>query len=98
MWRKLLPLLVGAGLLVALATLVPLFRELPPASPARAELIDVARRRGAEWVPLARVPQTLQDAVIATEDARFYEHRGLDLVGMLRATVANVRARRPVQG
>jgi membrane peptidoglycan carboxypeptidase len=98
MWSKLLPLLFVLALLGALFVLVPLVRELPPAGPVQAELRDLTRARGGEWVPLSRIPKPLQDAVIATEDARYYEHRGLDLVGMLRATIANLRAGRPVQG
>jgi penicillin-binding protein 1B len=44
------------------------------------------------WVPLARVPKVMRDAVIATEDRRFYSHMGLDLRSNLRALVANLRA------
>ncbi|WP_373766203.1 penicillin-binding protein 1A [Glaesserella sp.] len=36
-------------------------------------------------VKLADVPQTLIDAVIATEDTRFYDHKGIDPKGILRA-------------
>ncbi|MBI3355980.1 MAG: PBP1A family penicillin-binding protein [Nitrospirae bacterium] len=41
--------------------------------------------------PLAEIPKTLTQAVIATEDARFFEHPGLDYVGMLRAAWTNIR-------
>ncbi|HSA60983.1 MAG TPA: PBP1A family penicillin-binding protein [Nitrospiraceae bacterium] len=41
--------------------------------------------------PLADIPKTLTQAVIATEDARFFEHPGLDYVGMLRAAWTNIR-------
>jgi penicillin-binding protein 1A len=41
-------------------------------------------------VPLAKVSQQLQQAVIAAEDARFYEHGGVDDRGILRAALANV--------
>ncbi|MCH1413950.1 MAG: transglycosylase domain-containing protein, partial [Glaciecola sp.] len=36
-------------------------------------------------VTLDNVPQTLIDAILATEDSRFYEHKGIDPIGMLRA-------------
>lgn len=36
-------------------------------------------------VKLADVPQALIDAIIATEDARFYEHKGVDPKGIVRA-------------
>ncbi len=41
--------------------------------------------------PLADIPQVLTQAVIATEDVRFFEHPGLDYVGMLRAAWTNIR-------
>ena len=41
-------------------------------------------------VPLKDVAQSLQDAVIATEDKRFYEHAGIDPAGMMRAAVKNL--------
>src|SRR5207248_10183750 len=40
----------------------------------------------------------LPQAVIATEDRRFYSHFGVDPVGLLRAAVADFRARHVVQG
>ncbi|MBI5674063.1 MAG: transglycosylase domain-containing protein [Nitrospirae bacterium] len=41
--------------------------------------------------PLPEIPKTLTQAVIATEDARFFEHPGLDFIGMLRAAWTNIR-------
>jgi len=49
-------------------------------------------------VKLNDVPPSLVQAVMATEDRRFYSHFGLDLIGLARATVANVKAGRIVQG
>jgi penicillin-binding protein 1A len=40
---------------------------------------------------LPEIPKTLTQAVIATEDSRFFEHPGLDFIGMLRATWTNIR-------
>lgn len=45
-----------------------------------------AERR--EFVPLAKTPKMLQDAVLAIEDTRFREHSGVDPKGMARAAVA----------
>jgi penicillin-binding protein 1C len=42
-------------------------------------------------VALARIPQACQDATIATEDAGFYQHPGVDPVGVVRALVINLR-------
>ena len=40
-------------------------------------------------VPLAEISPLLQNAVVATEDKRFYQHVGVDPTGMLRAFVKN---------
>lgn len=44
-----------------------------------------------ELVPIAEMPKLLKDAVVAVEDARFYEHPGIDPKGLLRAVLANLR-------
>jgi penicillin-binding protein 1C len=49
-------------------------------------------------VPLAEIAPTLQAAVIATEDARFYQHPGVDPLAIVRATLDNLRAGRPISG
>ncbi|MGE5248408.1 MAG: PBP1A family penicillin-binding protein, partial [Verrucomicrobiota bacterium] len=49
-------------------------------------------------VPLSEISVSLQNAVIAAEDARFYSHIGIDFLGILRAMVANVRQLRFAQG
>ncbi len=41
-------------------------------------------------VSLDRIPKPLQDAVVAIEDERFYQHMGVDPVGILRAFLKNV--------
>ena len=43
-------------------------------------------------VPLNRIPDSVQDAVVAIEDQRFYEHEGVDMKAILRALVANVQS------
>jgi penicillin-binding protein 1A len=47
-----------------------------------------AERR--QFVPIDKIPKLMQDAVLAVEDARFLDHRGLDLIGIARAVVAAV--------
>src|SRR5947207_2878881 len=49
------------------------------------------------FVPLAQIPLTLRDAIIATEDRRFYSHWGLDPIGIARAIVQNYRRGRMVE-
>ncbi len=40
--------------------------------------------------PIREIPKVMTDAVLAIEDARFYEHGGVDYRGMLRAGLANL--------
>lgn len=47
---------------------------------------------------LATLPEYLINAALATEDRRFYEHFGIDIVGISRAMVTNVRAKSLVEG
>ena len=51
-----------------------------------------------EILPLHKIPQPLIDAVVATEDRRFPEHRGLDLRGLARALRVNFRSGKLRQG
>jgi penicillin-binding protein 1A len=61
---------------------------------------SVLARRGSRYrhVPLAALPVHLVDAVLATEDRRFYQHPGVDPLGAARAAVSNLRAGEYVQG
>ena len=43
-----------------------------------------------EKLPSGRMPQLIQRAFVAAEDRRFYEHDGVDLLGILRALLRNV--------
>src|SRR3954447_12484284 len=49
-------------------------------------------------VPTAAISPWVRHAVVAVEDKRFYEHRGVDLRGMARAVWADVTHRGAVQG
>lgn len=42
-------------------------------------------------VPIEQIPKVLRAAFIITEDRRFYEHSGIDLVGVFRAGLSNLR-------
>ena len=44
-----------------------------------------------DYVKLSQIPEHMQKAVIAIEDERFYEHNGIDMRGIMRAAVENVR-------
>lgn len=50
------------------------------------------------WTPLEKIPLFLRRAVVAVEDRRFYEHRGVDFQGLLRAVYYNLRQQERAQG
>ncbi len=47
---------------------------------------------------LKDVPMVMQNAMVSAEDVRFYEHRGVDMQGVVRAFVANQKAGKVTQG
>ena len=49
-------------------------------------------------VPLNEIPDYMIKATLATEDRRFYEHFGVDVMGTFRALAANAHANTVVQG
>ena len=51
-----------------------------------------------EWLEYNEIPKKQIDAIIATEDRRFFEHNGLDLRGLSRAMLNNISAGRLVEG
>jgi len=44
--------------------------------------------------PIREIPQVMKDAVLSIEDARFYQHGGLDYLGLIRAGIANLGKRK----
>ncbi len=51
-----------------------------------------------DQVTYKQIPQHLVEAVVATEDRRFFTHNGIDFLGILRASYVNYRAGKIVQG
>jgi penicillin-binding protein 1A len=50
------------------------------------------------YVPLSRIPKYMKDALLATEDPRFYQHGGIDFRGIMRAAFKDLLAVRLKQG
>ena len=50
------------------------------------------------FVPIAQIPKVMQDAVLAAEDAKFYQHSGVNYVSVIRAGLANFGEARSAQG
>ncbi|SES79989.1 transglycosylase domain-containing protein [Nonomuraea wenchangensis] len=96
------PVVSGGGL--AAKNVADTFVQLP-AAPREEPLAQVTRlldRDGRPFaqfyeanrtaVPLASVSPVMRKAIVAIEDARFYEHGGLDVRGTLRALLTNTQA------
>ena len=106
------PLMVAIGLaLAALATLLindrlpPLdaLIEYKPRIPLRVLTADgvLIGEYGEErrtFVPIAEVPDLLKHAIVAAEDSRFFDHVGIDLVGVARAALVNLASGGTEQG
>lgn len=96
-------LLVGAGAAaLAVDWRIPEPDEIPGPSTLRDRDGTALYRFRAEIerrpVALARIAPELRDAVVATEDHRFYEHPGVDPLSVIRAVVSNVRTGRVAEG
>ncbi|MGY8527251.1 penicillin-binding protein 1A [Paracidovorax citrulli] len=91
-------LLLGYALLVAAPNLPSLdtITDYRPKIPLRIYTADnvLIGEFGEErrnFVPITEIPDVMKKAVLAIEDDRFYEHGGVDFVGVLRAGLANLR-------
>ena len=95
------------GWVASVANSAPSIDELKPVNPGSSSVVyaadgtrlgfiqsDILRTQ----VRYADIPQTMKDATIAIEDKRFYEHKGVDFEGILRAGVKNVTTGKTVQG
>lgn len=80
-WRR--PALVA---LAALALLIALFWYFTPSTgDVQARVAAAAARHRTAVLAPGDVPATLAEAVVATEDERFYQHHGIDVIGLARA-------------
>jgi len=61
-------------------------------------LYELYGKEKRKTVALQEIPDSLKQAIIATEDSYFYSHWGLDWRGLVRATFANIKYRSPSQG
>jgi len=61
---------------------------------------EIGRRgiRQTDSQEIDQLPDIFVKAVLATEDRRFFDHRGIDVFGLFRAMVENVKANSVVQG
>ncbi len=96
---------IGCGFLTAsMNTRSNLADDIRP--PASSQIYDIngneiANVHAAENrvpVKITQIPKNLQDAFVAVEDARFYDHMGIDPRGILRAVYSNITGRTISEG
>ena len=51
-----------------------------------------------QWIPFAQIPTQMVDAMVATEDRRFYMHPGVDPIGIARSGMVRIERGRWAQG
>ena len=82
---------IGAVIAVLAAVVAPvvvtLWVSTPDVSDVQQRVAAVTREHGVGLLRPDQVPDLLAQAVVATEDSRFYSHHGLDTVGLARAVV-----------
>lgn len=62
------------------------------------EIDKLHGKENREYVKLEFIPKQLQLAVVAIEDERFYEHNGIDVKGIFRALITNIKTASFSQG
>ena len=100
-----LVLLAGLALQIYFAARIALMAVVNPESTAfqRSEVWRIATNTGAlrwrqQWVPYADISDALKRAVIASEDANFAEHDGVDWVALEKAYTKNATRHRVTGG
>ncbi len=91
-------LLVGVALAVAYPNLpeISSLADYRPKLPLRVfssdgvQLGEFGEERR-NFMPIAQIPAVMKEAVLAAEDARFYQHGGVDYKGVARAALENLR-------
>jgi penicillin-binding protein 1A len=98
-------LFFGAALIYYSATMPDIAKLAATKEQAGAEIValdgSVVGRYGqitGEYIPFEKLPRNLINAVLATEDRRFFEHIGVDFRGILRAVYVNLTSSKLSQG
>jgi len=94
------------GTYSGIAEIIPNARDLGDIRPGQAsrvlsaegELLGQVSTEQRQFVELEKIPEALQEAVIATEDRAFYKHIGIDPKGIIRAGLHDIIALGPRQG
>lgn len=80
---------LGVALAAVLAFVVA-WALTPSVDDAQLRVQRDAALRGAVVLGAKQVPRLLADAIVATEDERFWQHHGIDYIGLTRALIYDV--------
>jgi penicillin-binding protein 1A len=61
-------------------------------------IVDLEDGKYTEDVEFSEIPQDLIDAIISTEDTRFYDHNGIDIIRVFGALIADIKSGAASQG
>jgi penicillin-binding protein 1A len=95
------------GYVVGLASTAPELDELKPVDQGASSVVYAADGSRLGFIqydilrtPIAGkdIPKMLKDATVAIEDERFYEHKGVDAEGVVRAAIKNIESGKTVEG
>jgi penicillin-binding protein 1A len=75
---------------VAAPSILTLWVSTPPAGDIQQRVLAATRAHGVILLAEGDVPPLLAQAVVATEDERFYSHHGIDTIGLGRAFLYDV--------
>jgi penicillin-binding protein 1A len=99
--------LSAIGYVVGIANSAPDLASLRPQDPGRNSVVYAAdgQKLGTiandvlrQPIESSEMPQNVRDATVAIEDQRFYQHKGVDFEGVIRAALKNASSGRAVQG
>jgi membrane peptidoglycan carboxypeptidase len=62
------------------------------------ELIAELYEHNRSWISFAEIPQTMVQTILALEDRNFFDHPGIDILSIIRAGIANLKAKSIRQG
>lgn len=89
---------IGIGFVTATMNTRPNIEDIVPPASSQIydangnEIANIHATENRRPVKIEQIPMSLQNAFVATEDNRFYEHKGIDPQGILRAIYNNIRS------
>lgn len=103
--KRFLIIIINVIIVSILVGCTPGRKVEPPAVPVPSKILDINNnliitiaRVNTVPVELDQIAPYMQQAIVAIEDERFYQHNGIDLRGLARAAYTNLRTGSVVQG